>query len=65
MGGLAGVVAKTIGKQSPDGNFWIVDGKAPAFGRFLGPFYEGGPVWSIELATSKLVDEASATVAER
>jgi hypothetical protein len=54
MSGLAGVVAKTIGKQSPDVDFWIFDGKAPAFVRFLGPLYEGGSVWSIELATPKL-----------
>jgi hypothetical protein len=59
IGGLAGAVAPLIGKQPPDVNFWVVGGKAPAFIRFLGPLYEGGPVWSIELAAPKLVVEAS------
>jgi len=65
IGGLAGAVAPLIGKQPPDVNFWVMGGKAPAFVRFLGPLYEGGPVWSIELAAPKLVGDASAKVAER
>jgi len=65
IGGLAGAVAPLIGKQPPDVNFWVVGGKAPAFVKFLGPLYEGGPIWSIELAAPKLVGERSAKVAER
>jgi hypothetical protein len=65
IGGLAGVVAPLIGKQPPDVDFWVMGGKAPAFVRFLGPLYEGGPIWSIELAAPKLLGEASAKVAER
>ena len=65
IGGLAGAVAPLIGKQPPDVNFWVMGGRAPAFVRFLGPLYEGGPVWSIELAAPKLVGETSAKVAER
>ena len=65
IGGLAGAVAPLIGKQPPDVDFWVMGGKAPAFVRFLGPLYEGGPVWSIELAAPKLVGEATAKVAER
>ena len=65
IGGLAGAVAPLIGKQPPDVDFWVMGGKAPAFVRFLGPLYEGGPIWSIELAAPKLLGEASAKVAER
>lgn len=59
IGGLAGAVAHLIGKQPPDVNFWIVGGKVPAFVKFLGPLYEGGPVWSIELAAPRLAHEGS------
>ena len=65
IGGLAGAVAPMIGKQPPDVSFWVARGRAPAFVRFLGPLYEGGPIWSIELAAPKLVGEASAKVADR
>jgi len=65
IGGLAGAFAHVTGKQPPDVNFWIVGGKAPAFVRFLGPLYEGGPVWSIELAAPKLADGGSEKVADR
>lgn len=65
IGGLAGAVAHMIGKQPPDVNFWIVGGKVPAFVKFLGPLYEGGPVWSIELAAPRLAHEGSGKVAER
>jgi hypothetical protein len=65
IGGLAGGVAHLLGKQPPDVNFWVVGGKAPAFVRYLGPLYEGGPVWSIELAAPQLVGKASEKVAER
>ena len=65
IGGVAGVVAHVIGRQPPDVNFWIVGGKAPAFVKFLGPLYEGGPVWSIELVTPRLAHEGSGKVAER
>ena len=65
IGGLAGAFAPLVRKQPPDVDFWVMGGKAPAFVRYLGPLYEGGPVWSIELAAPKLAGEASANVAER
>jgi hypothetical protein len=60
IGGVAGVVASVTGKQPADVNFWVAGGKAPAFLRFLGPLYNGGPAWSIELAAPKLENETSA-----
>lgn len=51
LGGLAGVVAPMIGKQPADVHFWILGGDAPAFLREEGQFYEGGPIWRIDLAS--------------
>jgi hypothetical protein len=49
LGGVAGVVAPMIGRQPSDIHAWILGGEAPAFVRGEGQFYEGGPVWRIEL----------------
>lgn len=49
--GATGVVAHMLGKQPPDVDFWMVEGKAPAFLKFRGPLYEGGPMWNVELAS--------------
>jgi len=65
IGGLVGVFAHITGKQPPDVNFWIVGGKAPAFVKFMGPLYEGGPVWSVELVAPKLASEGSGKVPDR
>jgi hypothetical protein len=51
LGGLAGVVAPLIGKQPGDIHVWILGGKAPAFVRMEGQFYQEGPVWTIELTS--------------
>lgn len=58
IGGIAGVVAPVIGKQPADIHFWIVAGKAPAFVKFTGQLYDGGPVWNIEPATVKWENNA-------
>jgi hypothetical protein len=60
VGGVAGMVASVTGKQPADVNFWVAGGKAPAFIRFLGPLFNGGPVWSIEPAAPRLEDEKTA-----
>jgi hypothetical protein len=49
LGGVEGVVAPIIGKQPSDIHVWVLGGEAPAFVREEGQFYEGGPVWRIEL----------------
>jgi hypothetical protein len=51
IGGVAGLVAPLFGKQPPDTHVWVLTGNAPAFVKFEGPIYEGGPIWRIELAT--------------
>jgi len=51
IGGVAGVVAPLIGKQPADTQVWMVEGEAPAFVKSEGPFYLGGPIWRIELAS--------------
>lgn len=49
LGGLTGVVAPLVGKQPPNLQIWIVDGKAPTFAKQVGPMFADGPIWSIEL----------------
>jgi len=51
LGGLTGIMAGLLGKQPPDTHLWVLGGKAPAFVKFEGPFYLGGPLWRIELAS--------------
>jgi len=51
IGGVAGLVAPLLGKQPPDTHVWVLTGNAPAFVKFEGPIYDGGPIWRIELAT--------------
>jgi hypothetical protein len=51
IGGLAGLIAPLLGKQPKDTSVWIVGGDAPGFVRSEGQFYEGGPIWRIELAS--------------
>ena len=51
IGGVAGLVAPLLGKQPPDTHVWVLTGNAPAFVKFEGPIYEGGPIGRIELAT--------------
>jgi hypothetical protein len=51
IGGLAGLIAPLLGKQPQDTSVWILGGDAPGFVRSEGQFYQGGPVWRIELAS--------------
>lgn len=50
LGGVTGSVAKIVGKQPPDINIWMLEGKVPAFLRMEGALFEGGPMWTIELS---------------
>jgi hypothetical protein len=49
LGGVTGIIAPIVGKQPSDIHVWILGGAAPAFIKEEGQFYEGGPVWRIEL----------------
>ena len=51
VGGVAGVLAPLVGKQPPDAHVWIATGEVPVFVRAEQPFYVGGPVWRIDLAS--------------
>ena len=49
LGGIPGVVAPVVGKQPSDIHVWVLGGEAPAFVKEEGQFYEGGPIWRMEL----------------
>jgi hypothetical protein len=49
--GFTGLLAKLFGKDPPPLHTWMLPGEAPTFVRFRGFLYQGGPVWSIELAS--------------
>ena len=51
LGGVAGVVAPLVGKAPPEIHMWIIGGQAPAFVKEEGPFFQGGPVWTIQLTS--------------
>ncbi len=51
IGGVAGVVAPIVGKQPPDTSIWAMDGEVPTFLKMQGPFYEQGPIWTMQLVS--------------
>src|SRR5437879_6594550 len=51
IGGVAGLMARLLGKQPPDTHVWVLTGDAPAFVKFEGPLYARGPHGRIELTT--------------
>lgn len=51
LGGVTGVVATLIGKHPPDLQIWILGADAPTFLREQGPFFQDGPIWTMELAS--------------
>jgi hypothetical protein len=51
VAGFTGLLAKLFGKDPPPIHTWMLDGAAPTFVKFQGFLYQGGPVWSIELAS--------------
>jgi hypothetical protein len=60
LGGVTGLVAPIVGKQPSDTHVWVLGGEAPAFIREEGQFYEGGPIWRVEL-TAPVFAEPSAS----
>jgi hypothetical protein len=59
LGGLAGMVAPLIGKEPPEIQLWILGGDAPTFLRSVGPTFEDGPIWTMELASPDWPDAAA------
>lgn len=51
IGGVAGLLAPIAGKVPPDSHVWILGGEAPTFIRAEQPFYNGGPLWRMELVS--------------
>ena len=51
LGGVTGLVAPIVGKEPSDIHVWILGGEAPAFVKEEGQFYEGGPIWRVELTS--------------
>lgn len=51
LGGITGIVAPMIGKQPPDSHVWVTEGGVPTIVRVDAALYNGGPVWSIQLAS--------------
>jgi hypothetical protein len=39
-----------VGKQPPDLHVWIAEGGVPTIVRVDAALYNGGPIWSIQLA---------------
>src|SRR5205823_14029587 len=54
IGGVTGFLARRKGKQPADTHVWVLSGEAPAFVKAEGPFYVGGPIWRIQLASAGL-----------
>jgi len=51
LGGITGMIAPLVGKQPPDSHIWISHDDAPQFVRGEQPFFDGAPLWRIELAS--------------
>jgi hypothetical protein len=50
ISGTAGLIARLVGKQPANLQAWVLAESAPAFVRFDGPLYSGGPTWRLEVA---------------
>ena len=46
--GLTYYLASLFNKQPADLHVWVTDGVQPSFLRLQGPFYQNGPVWTVE-----------------
>ena len=60
LGGVSGLVAPLVGQQPSDIHIWILGGEAPAFVKEEGQFYEGGPIWRVELISPVFPASSSA-----
>jgi hypothetical protein len=51
LGGILGLLAPATGQQPADILVWILSGEAPAFLKWQGQAYVGGPIWITELVS--------------
>jgi hypothetical protein len=51
LGGISGAIAPAIGKDPGDFHIWMSTGAVPTVLRADGPLFDGGPVWSLLLAS--------------
>jgi hypothetical protein len=49
--GVAGVIAPVTGRQPSDVVVWAMDGQVPTGLKMEGALYQGGPIWTLELAS--------------
>jgi hypothetical protein len=59
LGAWLTLISTIAGRAPPDSDAWIVVDELPAFVRFAGPLYSGGPAWRIELASPRWPDQPS------
>ena len=59
IGTIRSILAKLVGKSPPDLHAWIVVHEVPAFVRFRGPLFTGGPVWRIDLSSPTWTEPAA------
>ena len=60
LGWFTSTLARLIGRTPPDYHFWLIKKDVPAFVRFEGSLYTGGPNWRIEQVSPR-VKQARAT----
>jgi hypothetical protein len=51
---LTKVLAWLFSKTIPEYHFWLITHDVPAFTKFEGPLYPGGPIWRIEQISPRL-----------
>ena len=51
LGVVLGMMATITGKKPAETDIWVVASDVPAFVKFGGPFYPGGPVWRVEMTS--------------
>lgn len=59
IGGVAGAVAPLVGKQPANMDLWIAADSVPTFLKMQGPLYDGGPIWTVELAVPRWIEKSS------
>jgi hypothetical protein len=51
VGGVRGLLARLFRKLPPDSQLWVLRGASPAFVQSEQPFFDGAPLWRVDMAT--------------